>query len=253
MSTTVHTPVRSARNAATTRTRMSASRKAAFAGGAFYVLTFIVSIAALPLLDPVLSGRSFILGSGSETSVLWGCFFDLINALAGVGSAVALYPVVKRYGQSLALGIVSTRIFEMAVIMIGVVSLLAVVTLRQTGATGADSESLVVAGQSLVAIRDWTFLLGPGFIAGFNAVLLGTLMYRSRLVPRWIPLTGLVGAPFFVAATVVTSLLAGTPEISVWSKVATAPIFVWELSLGIYLMVKGFKPNAVTAEIDAAA
>jgi hypothetical protein len=231
---------------------MSASRKAAFAGGAFYVLTFLVSIPALPLLDPVLSNPSFILGSGSETSVLWGCFFDLINALAGVGSAVALYPVVKRYGQSLALGIVTTRIFEMAVIMIGVISLLAVVTLRQDGASGADSESLVIAGRSLVAVRDWTFLVGPGFICGINAVLLGTLMYRSRLVPRWIPLTGLVGAPFFIAASITTTLLAGSAEVSVWSAVATAPIFVWELALGIYLMVKGFRPNDVTAEIDTA-
>jgi len=239
--------------APSTKVPMSPSRKAAFAGGALYVITFLASIPALPLLDPVLSNPSFILGSGSETSVLWGCFFDLINALAGVGSAVALYPVVKRYGQSLALGIVTTRIFEMAVIMVGVISLLAVVTLRQVGATGAEAQSLVIAGRSLVAVRDWTFLLGPGFICGVNAAVLGTVLYRSRLVPRWIPLTGLVGAPFFIAASVVTSLLAGTPEISVWSAVATAPIFVWELALGIYLMVKGFKPTAVTEEIDAAA
>ena len=232
---------------------MSASRKAAFAGGGFYVLTFLSSLAALPLLDPVLSTPSFILGTGSATTVLWGCFFDMVNALAAVGTTVALYPVIKRYGQSLALGFVTTRIFEMAVIMMGVVSLLAVVTMRKAGAAGSDPDSLVIAGRSLVAIRDWTFLLGPGFICGVNAVLLGTLMYRGRLVPRWIPLTGLIGAPFFIVASVATSLLAGTPEISVWSKAATAPIFVWELSLGIYLMVKGFNPNAVTAEIDAAA
>ena len=102
-------------------------------------------------------------------------------------------------------------------------------------------------------MRNWTFLLGPGLICGINALLLGTLMYRGRLVPRWIPLTGLVGAPFFIAATVVTSLLAGNPQTTMARAITTAPIFVWELSLGLYLVIKGFTPSANTAEYDAAA
>jgi hypothetical protein len=235
---------------ATKRVPMTGMRKAALAGGAFYLITFAFSIPALGLIDPVLHAN-YIVGTGADTRVLWGCLFDLINALAGVGSAVALYPVVKRYGESLALGIVASRIYEMAVIMIGVVSLLAVVTLRKDGAAGAAPDSLVMAGRSLVAVRNWTFLVGPAFIAGVNALLLGTLMYRSRLVPRWIPTMGLVAAPFFLAAAV-ASILSGHVDTTVARAVTTLPIGAWEFSLGSYLVVKGFKPSVATAEGDSA-
>jgi hypothetical protein len=124
------------------------------------------------------------------------------------------------------------------------VSLLAVVTLRTPGATGAEADSLVVAGQSLVAVRDWTFLLGPNIMAGLNALVLGTLMYRSGLVPRVIPAMGLVGAPLLLAVTIAT-ILGLTEHGSAWWVVA-APIFFWELSLGLYLVIKGFRPCPIT-------
>jgi hypothetical protein len=121
----------------------------------------------------------------------------VITALAGIGTAVALFPVVKRQSEAAALGFVTTRLLEAATIFIGVISLLAVVTLRQdaAGTSGADATSLVTTGHALVAIRDWTFLLGPGLMAGLNALLLGSMMFRSRLVPRVIPVLGLIGAP----------------------------------------------------------
>jgi hypothetical protein len=126
--------------------------------------------------------------------------------------------------------------------VIGVVSLLAVLTLRQAGTAGTDAASLVTVGQSLVAIRDWTFLLGPTFMAGVNALLLGSLMYRSGLVPRVIPALGLIGAPLLLTST--TATMFGINDLgSLWSAIAVAPIFVWELSLGVYLVVKGFRPG----------
>ncbi len=225
---------------------MSPARKTALAGGALYLITFASSIPAVFLLDPVLNDPSYIISAGADTRVLWGAFLDLVNALACFGTAVALFPVVKRQSEALALGFVTTRMFEAAVIVIGVVSLLAVVTLRQPGASGAEADSLVVAGQSLVAVRDWTFLLGPNVMAGLNALLLGTLMYRSGLVPRLIPATGLIGAPLLLAVTIAT-IFGLTEHGSVWWVVA-APIFVWELSLGVYLVVKGFKPAPIIAE-----
>jgi hypothetical protein len=241
MSTTVRT--------GTTKTAPTDSlRKTALIAGTFYLITFTASIPALPLLDPVLHNPNFILGSGSDTGVLLGCLLDLVTALAGIGSAVALYPVVKRHGQARALGFVTTRMFEAAVIMIGVMSLLAVVTLRKdhAGATGADATSLVIAGQSLVAVRDWTFLLGPSLMAALNAVLLGSLMYRSRLVPRIIPTMGLIGAPLLIAATTAT-FFGLTEQFTVWSSVATLPVAAWELSVGGWMVAKGFKPSPVTA------
>jgi hypothetical protein len=233
---------------------MTSLRKTALIAGACYLITFASSIPpVLFLLSPVLDDPGYIIGSGPDSQVLLGCLLDVINALAGVGSAVALFSVVKRQHEGFALGFVTTRLVEAAVIMIGVVSLLSVVTLRQdlAGTAGADAASLVTTGQALVAIRDWTFLLGPAVMAALNAVLLGTLMYRSGLVPRVIPVIGLIGAPVLLASAIATFF--GVNELdSAVHKIATAPIFVWELSLGIYLVVKGFKPSPITAAMTSA-
>jgi uncharacterized protein DUF4386 len=243
MTTTVDNPT--SRATGTARVPMGSVRRTALMGGVFYVLTFAASIPALFLLRPVLSDASYIVSAGADTRVTFGAFLDLVTALTGIGTAVALFPVLRRQSEALALGFVTTRMFEAAVIVIGVASLLSVVTLRQPGATGAEAHSLVTAGQSLVAVRDWTFLLGPNVMAGLNALLLGTLMYQSRLVPRVIPVIGLVGAPLLLAVTFAT-MFGLTEHGSAWWVLA-APIFVWELSLGLYLMIRGFTPSPVTA------
>ena len=232
------------------RVPMDSLRKTALIGGGLYLVTFISSIPALLLLAPVLDNRDYIIGSGSDAQVLLGCFLDLINAVACIGTAVALYPVVKRQNGSAALGFVTSRVMEAAIIVIGVVSLLTVVTLRQdlAGTAGADAASLVTTGQSLVATRDWTFLLGPDLMAGINALLLGTLMYRSRLVPRVIPLMGLIGAPLLIAASI--AIFFGASSLLL---IAAIPVALWEFSLGVYLVVKGFRSCAITAEMTASA
>ena len=237
MTTTERTPT-------PTRTPSDPTRKTALVAGAFYVLTFAASIPALFLLRPVLNHSDFIVGAGSDTSVLLGCFLDVVTALAGIGSAVALFSVLKRQHEGFALGFVTTRLMEAAFIVIGVVSLLSVVTLRQHPA-GADGSSLTAVGQSLVAVRNWTFLLGPNLMAALNALLLGTLMYRSRLVPRLIPTVGLIGGVLLLAD--VTAIFFGAYGLgTVWHGIASAPIFAWELSLGVWMAVKGFKPSAIT-------
>ncbi|HEY0618332.1 MAG TPA: DUF4386 domain-containing protein [Kribbella sp.] len=227
---------------------MDPLRKTAFVAGALYLITFLASIPALALLDPVLSNPDYIVGSGADTSVVLGAILDVINALACIGTAIVLFPVVKRQSETLALGFVTSRLLEAAIIVGGVVSLLSVVTLRQdlAGATGADAASLVTVGQSLVASRDWTVLLGPGLMAAVNALLLGTLMYRSGLVPRVIPLLGLIGAPLLLAS--VTATLFGVFEqFAPPALILVLPVALWELSLGTWLVVKGFKPSPITA------
>lgn len=223
--------------------RPSGERRAARLAGALYLLTFLASIPAVALLGPVLGDPRYVLGPGADAQVVAGTLLDVVNALACVGTAVVLFPLLRRHGESLALGFVASRLVEAAVILVGVVSLLAVVTLRQQGAGAADPAALVVAGQALVAVRDWTFLLGPGVMAAVNALLLGTLVYRSRRVPRVIPLLGLVGAPLLLASGIAT-LFGVNDQLSAWSAVAVAPIFLWELSLGLWLLVKGLRPAA---------
>jgi hypothetical protein len=229
---------------------MSSTRKTALVAGIFYLITFI-SIPTLALYGPVTNHRDWILGSGGHTAVLVGGFLELIVALAGIGTAVTLYPVVKRQNEGAALGFVAARVLEAGMIFTGVVSLLSLVTLRQDlgGAAGANAAALVTTGASHVAIYNWTFLLSQSLMPAFNALLLGSLMYRSRLVPRIIPVVGLIGAPFLICTVIATlfgGFSLGSPEF------AAFPVAAWELSLGVWLVVKGFRPSPITAAMDAA-
>jgi hypothetical protein len=228
---------------------MDPLRRTAFIAGVMYLITFAGSIPArFYFLDPVLSDPDYIVGPGADPRVLVGGLLDLVTALAGIASAVVLFRVVKRQNETLALGLVTSRLLEAAIMAVGVVSLFAVVTLRQDlgGATGADAAALTTVGASLVAAYEWTFLLGPGVMPVVNALLLGTLMYRSGLVPRVIPLMGLIGAPLLLTSNVAT-MFGVNDATTVWSLVGVAPIFFWELSLGVWLTVMGFRPSPITA------
>jgi hypothetical protein len=224
------------------------TRNHARASGIFYLLTFASSIAAVVyFLKPILDDANYIVGPGQDTRVVIGCLLDTVNGLTAVGSAVAVYPVLKRQNQAMALGFVTSRVYEAAVVMIGVVSLLAVVGIRRDmhGATGSDVTTMVTIGHSLVTARDYTFLLGPNLAPVINAVLFGTLLYKSRLVPRFIPVMGLLAAPLLLAPTLAT-LLGATEHGSIWWAPGGALIFVWELTVGLYMTFKGFKPSPLT-------
>ena len=238
---TITAPTTTARAGTTT----DPMRNHARAAGIFYLLTFVSSIPALILIGPILNDPNYVTSAGQDTRVLWGCLLDSVNAITAVGSAVALYPVVKRQNASMALGFVTSRMLEAAVVMIGVVSLLAVVTMRQDF-TGGDATSLTVTANALVELRNWTFLFGPGLMPVFNALLFGTLLYRSRLVPRIIPTVGLIGAPLLFTAFI-ANLFGAFDQVSSASFFLTLPIAAWEFSVGSWMTFKGFRPEAVAA------
>ncbi|MET7880025.1 DUF4386 domain-containing protein [Micromonospora profundi] len=221
---------------------MDPLRKTSLTAGVFYLLTF-VSIPTLSLYAPAREA-DFIVTATSDTSVAVGAALEVIVALACMGTAIALYPVLKRQGEGRALGFVGARVLEAAGIFIGVASLLTVVALRRADA-GADA---LVTGQMLVAFYDSVFLLSQSFLPAVNALLLGSLLYQSRLVPRVLPLLGLAGAPLLVAADL-GILFDLWDRLSPVTAVAALPIAVWEFSLGVYLIVKGFKPSPVTADL----
>ena len=247
-----------ARTTARTRVPMDSSRKTALVAGIFYVITFV----SIPTLAPPLAlyssvtGKDFILSSGTDTAALWGAFLEVIVALAGIGTAITLWPVVKRQNESMALGFVASRTLEAAMLFTGVASILSLVTLHQDlgTATGADAATLVTVGASHVATYHWAFTLGGSLMPGINAILLGTLLYRSGLVPRVIPAIGLLGAALHLPAVALT-MFGIVDRVGTMTKVAVIPIAVWELSLGIYLIVKGFKScpitDAIREETDA--
>jgi hypothetical protein len=219
---------------------MSPHRKTSLAAGVLYLLTF-VSIPTLALYGPV-KGANYILGAGPDTGALIGALLEIIVALAGMGTAVALFPVLKRQNEGVAMGFIGSRTMEGAALFVCVGCILSVVSLRQAGA-GPDA---LVTSHALVTMYDRMFLLGGSLMPALNAVLLGTLLYRARLVPRVLPLLGLIGAPLLVAAdlAVLFDLIGRT---STPALVTALPIALWEFSLGVWLVVKGFKPSAITA------
>jgi hypothetical protein len=239
MTATMHTP-------AETPALIDPMRRTSRAAGILYLITFI-SIPTLFLYNPVRDNADFVLGVGSDTAVLWGALSEVVVALAGVGTAVVLFRVAKRQSETAALGFVASRILEAAGILVGVVSLLSLVSLRDVaGTAGADPASLVTTGHSLLATYDNAFLLSQSLMPVFNALCLGYVMYRSGLVPRILPIMGLVGAPLLLTSDILI-FLGVIDRVSPFAAVAFIPIAVWELSLGVYLTVKGFRPSAVAA------
>jgi hypothetical protein len=218
------------------------TRRTAFVAGVLYLVTFAASIPAVFLLGPVLKDPNWIVSGGSEGQVRLGALLDVVNALACIGTAVVLFSVVRREHEGLALGFVTSRMFEAAVIAVGVVSILAVVTLRRDGAANGDAAALVPVGQALVAVRDWTFVLGPG-MAGLNALLIGTLVYRARLIPQVIPAIGLVGGPIYLSS-VAAIILGVTEPGGIWQGIGGLCMFAWELLFGVWLVAKGFDRSA---------
>lgn len=228
------------------RAPMRASRKQSLAAGIFYLLTF-VSIPTLGLYANA-HKADFITGSGPDSSVYIGAVLEVIVALTGIGTALALFPVVKRQNESLALGFVAARTLEAASIIAGVASILSLVVLRQSG-VGAEG---LLTGDALVSMYDRLFMLSQSLMPSINGILLGTLLYRSRLVPRILPTIGLIGAPILLVHTMLA--VGGVVDnFGPSAGPAALLIAVWELSLGIYLTVKGFKPSRIADAFDAEA
>ena len=175
---------------------MHPARKTSLIFGLFFAGTFVFSIPALFFYDTLFNNPEYVLGGGFDTRISTGALFEILLAICNIATAIVIFPIVRRAREAVALGYVASLIVESVIILAGVISLMSIVTLRANFVPGGDANALTMAGRSLLAFHDWTFLLGPQFGAGFgNGVLLGYLMYRSGLVPRRMALLGLVGGP----------------------------------------------------------
>lgn len=221
---------------------MISTRRIALAAGILFLATHVSSITARALYLPVLSNPAYINSGGQDSQVFLGALLEVVLALTIVGTGVALYPVIKRQNEGVALGYVTLRTLEAGIIAVGAIPLLTIVTLRQdlTDVAGADSIPLASA---LAAFNSWAFLIGPSLICGTNTVLLAYLLYHSALVPRFIAILGLIGGPLVFASG--TAQMFGVYEqVSVWAGVGAVPIFAWEICLAVYFVAKGFRPVA---------
>jgi hypothetical protein len=239
----------------TTTTRLltgvpvSGHRKTARVVGVLFLITYVTAIATkLFFYRPLFDNGNYIVSGVADDLLLWGAFSEVLLVLANIGTAVALFPLLRRQHEGLALGFVAARVVECIFICVGTLAVLTIVTVRQdfSSAGGADSAGLAPVGNALVALQEWTFKLGPNLTVGVgNGLILGYLMYRSGLVPRLLAALGLVGG-VGICLSGVAVLFGLTEAGSPLQLAASLPEFLWELILGIYLITKGFKPSALT-------
>ncbi len=217
-------------------------RRTALIAGLLYLVTFAASIPALPLLAPLLDDPAgFVAGGAGGAGVLAGGLLDLINAAACIGTALVVYPVLRRTAPVGALGFVLSRTMEAAIIATGVLAVLTLVTAR--------SHLSPDVAEGLVALRNATFLLGPGLMPAVNALFFGVALLRARLLPRVIPILGLIGAPLLLVSALGT-YFGVNPQVSVLSGIAVIPIFFWELSVGLWMTFRGFRAPTEAAMAD---
>ena len=218
-----------------------------------YLITFATSITAALLYAPMLDHPvAFVAGAGDDKQVLFGALLELLLIIANIGTAVVIVPIMRRFNEELAIGYVTARLFECTFILVGIVSVLGIVTLRNQVA--GPSEGTVAF--TLAAIKDWTFLLGPGWVVGWgNGLILGYLMYRTGLVPRRVAWLGLIGGPLIILSGTAILLGGNQPSDTLHGLqgVLTIPEFLWELFLGLYCTFKGFRPSAPILQADAGA
>ncbi len=223
-------------------------RRTATIVGWLFIVTYVTSIASKVALYPPLFEGNYVTGPGEDTRVLWGALSEAILIISGIGSATALYAVIKRQHPNLAISFVAARVMEAVFVGAGILSVLTVVTMRQdyAGTVGEAAAGLTVVGDALIALQEWTFCLGPGFVVGVgNGLILGYIMYRTGLVPRRLAMLGLIGGPLIILSG--SAAMMGFIELDgTWQTVAAIPEFFWELGFGVYLIVKGFRTTPGT-------
>jgi hypothetical protein len=223
---------------------MALDQKRARWFGVLYLITFATSIPALLLYETVLRHKvSYIAGAGHDKQVLFAAFLELLLIIANIGTAVVIFPIVRRQNEELSLGYVTARLVECTFILVGILSMVTIVTLRNHAVGPAEA----TVAYTLAAIKDWTFLLGPGWVVGWgNGLILGYLMYKSELVPRRWCWLGLIGGPLIIITGTAILFTGNNPSHALRSvqSIATIPEFAWELFLGVYCTWKGFRPSS---------
>ncbi len=219
---------------------MTSSRKTAKIAAIFYFISWVTSIAGLALYGPILDHTTYVFGSVPQSHIILGAFLEILCGFANIGTALSLYPIVRRQSESFALGYVVLRALEAAIIMVGVLPLLALLTLQKDFPGVAGTAGLQ---SSMVAMHNYSFILGPSLICGANTMVLAYALYRSGLVARFLPVLGLYGgALVFFSGSL--QLFGVFSQLSEFTVLMAIPVFAWEISLASYLFFRGFKLDA---------
>jgi uncharacterized protein DUF4386 len=232
---------------------VSSDQKRARWFGVLYLVTFATSIPALLLYQPALDDPvGYIASGGHDTQLLFGALLELLLIVSNLGTAVVVLPILRRRYEDLSIGYVTARVVECTFILVGILCVLGIVTLRNQAAGASEG----TVAYTLAALKDWTFLLGPGWVVGWgNGLILGYLMYRSELVPRKAAWLGLIGGPLIIASGTAILFTGNDPSSALrgLQSIATIPEFLWELFLGVYCTVWGFRRAAPILSAQSAA
>jgi len=224
---------------------MDSNRKNEILVGVLFILAAVTAIIGLALYQPILYDPDYIInGSANETQVIWGAFCELILAFSVIGISIMMYPILNKENESLAIGYVCFRLLEATIIIIGIISLLSVVTLNQEFAKSVNPNviSFLTAGKLLVTVHNWTFLFGPNLALGPSTLMMSYLLYKSKLVPRFIYVLGLGGGSLILACALLV-MFGVFPQISVWGGLFAIPVFLYEMILAVWLIGKGFNSS----------
>lgn len=224
---------------------MDSNRKNEILVGVLFILAAVTAIIGLALYQPILYDANYIVkDSSNETQVTWGAFCELILAFSIIGISVLMYPILNKENESIAIGYVCFRLLEATIIIIGIISLLSILTLNQEFvlASDQDTSSFLTAGKLLVAIHNWTFLLGPNLALGPSTLMMSYLLYKSKLVPGFIYILGLIGGTLIISCGLLV-MFGVFPQISVGSGILAIPVFLYEMTLAVWLISKGFNSS----------
>ena len=230
---------------------MNANRDIAILVGVLYILAAVTAIMGFALYQPILNDPYYIIkSSANETQVIWGAFNELILAFSVIGISVMMFPIVNKENESIAIGYVCFRLLEAVLIIIGIISLLSIVTLNHDfgKAIAPNASSYLTSGKLMVTIHNWTFLLGPNLALGPSTLMMSYFLYDSKLVPRLISVLGLIGG-FLILTCAVLVMFGVFFQVSVWGAILAIPVFVYEMSLAVWLIVKGFNSSVVYSSL----
>jgi hypothetical protein len=226
---------------------MDSNRKNEMIVGVLFILAAVTAIIGLALYKPVLNNPDYILMvSANETQVILGAFCELVLAFSVIGISITMYPVLNKENESTAIGYVCFRLLEATIIIIGIISMLSIVTLSQEFAKTKvpDASAFITAGKLLVIVHNWTFLLGPNLALGPSTLMMSLFLYKSKLVPSYISILGLIGGPLIFSCAVLV-MFGAFLQISVWGALLAVPVFAYEMTLAVWLIAKGFNSSVV--------
>lgn len=230
---------------------MHTNRQAATFVGVMFIMASVSAMLGLfYFYPPILTDPNYLVnGAAHANQVILGALMELVLVVTAIGTAIGLFPVLRPYGERIALGHLCFRFLEAVVITIGVVAVLSLLTLSQTfvAASAPDASSFHMTGTVLHTVYKWTSMLGPLFFLGINTLLYSSLLYKSKLVPRPLAVWGLTGAILVFGYGLLVMFGVAVQAADQWVFLAM-PIGIFEMVFASWLIVKGFNPSAIAAE-----